>query len=344
MAAGIGLLARGLVAYRRGAVVSSIASSHTNSLAAGEVRLSGTVEALASTLVSPLQSQPCVWYHSRVVQKGDSNQVLLDEQRAVEFQIRDDSGTARVIPRGARFQLAPTFDATTDLFGAEPPELNRRVGAASMAVPDYDRDVAIADLLTVRPPSHDMDTDGAPLLRPGMHRLGRDGRHYTESRLAPGTKVTLVGFARPFGELDPFGAEAAAAMDPVASDDPAIAAELAEARESGTLALSAREAWGNAAIPGFGIGRPVERPTLDADAATPLPADAAQVARSTRIFEIPAETLVIASGPSRPLTIYEGTPSVAWTYDRSSFYRGLAGGGLAAACALLVAVTVNGGL
>ena len=41
---GGGLLLRGLDAYRRAAIVSSIATSHTDGLAAGEVRLTGRVE------------------------------------------------------------------------------------------------------------------------------------------------------------------------------------------------------------------------------------------------------------------------------------------------------------
>ena len=95
------------------------------------------------------------------------DKVLLDEERAVDFLLRDDTGTVRVVPRGARYEVAPAFDATTNLLGEEPIGLNRRIGAASMAVADFDRDAAIADLLTVRPPSHDdgEHTDG-PADRP----------------------------------------------------------------------------------------------------------------------------------------------------------------------------------
>ena len=69
-----------------------------------------------------------------------------------------------------------------------------------------------------------------------------------------------------------------------------------------------------------------------------------QAARATQIFEIPPETLVLSSGDGRPLTIYEGSPTEATDFDRTRFYRGLAGGGLAAASAVLIAVTANGGL
>ena len=343
---GVGLLVRGLVAYRRGSVVGSIATSHANSLAAGEVRMTGTVEALASTLVSALQSAPSVWYHSRIVEKGDSDHVLLDEQRAVDFLLRDDTGTVRVVPRGARYEVAPEFDATTNLLGEEPIGLNRRVGAASMAVADYDREAAIADLLTVRPPNHDDDGEHASVMPIGIRRPGNARRHYTESRLEPGARVTLVGFARPFGELDPLGPAATAAdgssLDPTTFDDPEIAAEMAEAQAAGTLATNARAAWGNAAIPGFGIGRPVESPTLEAGATPEVPAEPSQAARAERIFEIAPETLVISSGDRRPLTVYDGAPTEAVAFDRVRFYRGLAGGGIAAVSAVLLAVTMNG--
>ena len=53
---------------------------------------------------------------------------------------------------------------------------------------------------------------------------------------------------------------------------------------------------------------------------------------------------MISSGDGRPLTIYEGSPTEASAFDRTRFYRGLAGGGIAAACAVLLAVTLNGGL
>jgi hypothetical protein len=165
-----------------------------------------------------------------------------------------------------------------------------------------------------------------------------------EQRLEPGAQVTLVGFARPYGELDPLGDPDSASFDPSGNEDPEIAAELADARAAGRLAGSAREAWGNAAIPGFGIGRPTETPVLDTGA-RPLPAaEAAQVARAERIFETPPETIVITSGVGTPLTVYAGTPVEAVTYNRTAFLRGLAGGGIAATSALVMAISLNGGL
>jgi hypothetical protein len=340
--AGAALFVRGLNAYRRGANVAAIATSATDSIAMGEVRLSGIVEPLAATLISPLQSAPAVWYRSRIVERGDTDAVLLDEERSVDFLLHDATGTVRVVPGGAHWEIAPAFDESTDLLGSEPSGLNRRTGAASMAVAEFDREAAIADLLTVRPPSVDVERSAGGLLSGGLAIRGGTRRQYVEARLEPGTRVTLVGVARPYGEIDPLGAASAAAGDAGASDDPAIAAELAAARAAGELASSAREAWGNAAIPGFGIGRPVETPDLETDARRLPAADPAVAARAERIFGVSPDTLVLTSGDT-PLTVYEGTPAEAASYDRMAFLRGLAGGGLAAASTVVLAIALNGG-
>jgi hypothetical protein len=87
---GIVLFLRGLVAYRRDRLISSVATSSLEAIAAGEVRVSGVVEAIHSTLISPLQSKPCVWYRARVEESGgDDRRVLLNEERATQFRIRD---------------------------------------------------------------------------------------------------------------------------------------------------------------------------------------------------------------------------------------------------------------
>ena len=92
----------------------------------------------------------------------------------------------------------------------------------------------------------------------------------------------------------------------VAADDPEVAADLAEARADGTLADDPAAAWGNAAIPGFGIGRPVSAPDID-PAAHPLPlADADEAARAERTFDIAPETLVLAASEEVPLLIAYG--------------------------------------
>jgi hypothetical protein len=348
LVSGVALFVRGLSAYRRGAIVSSIATSTADSIAVGEVRLAGTVEPLAATLISPLQSVPSVWYRGRITEAGDNDAVLLDEERAVEFLVRDATGTIRVVPRTAQFQVEPAFDESTDLLGTEPAGLSRRVGAASRAVAEFDREAAIADLLTVRPATPSLHSNDSPaslgVAFGGSLRPGGTRRRYVEQRLEPGAQVTLVGFARPYGELDAFGDPESASFDLSGTGDPEVAAELGEARAAGRLAGSAREAWGNAAIPGFGIGRPAETPVLDTGARRLPAAEPVQVARAEQIFETPPETIVITSGVGTPLTVYAGTPLEAVAYNRTAFLRGLAGGGIAATSAVVMAVSLNGGL
>ena len=127
------------------------------------------------------------------------------------------------------------------------------------------RAAAIADLLTVHDPR---STTGSPAW-PGFEQ-GIARREYRESRLEPGDAVTIVGRALPFRDLDdPAGADLGLGGSDLEAD-PEIAADMAAARAPGTLADDAEAAWGNAAIPGFGIGQPVSEPAID-PAADPLP-------------------------------------------------------------------------
>jgi hypothetical protein len=127
-------------------------------------------------------------------------------------------------------------------------------------------------------------------------------------------------------------------------DDPEVAADLAAARASGTLAGTPAEAWGNAAIAGFGIGRPVSPPSIDPDA-DPLPlADPEAAARSARRFEIAPETLVIAASVEVPLLIAFGAPSAVVARGRDRFAIGLLGALLAIASAMVLAISVSGGV
>ena len=94
-----------------------------------------------------------------------------------------------------------------------------------------------------------------------------------------------------------------------AVDDPEVAADLAEARADGHLADDPAAAWGNAAIPGFGIGRPVvdagHRPGREPAAARrrrtrrPVPSERSRIA---------PETLVLAASDEVPLLIAHGVP------------------------------------
>jgi hypothetical protein len=337
---GIAAFVHGLMSYRRGAHVASIATSPAGALAAGEVRLHGTIEPLVNTLVSPLQSEPAVWYRARIMEQGDDDREVFAEERATQFLLKDSTGQVRVIPRGARWEVPNAFDESTDLMGDAPPGLRRRNGASATVVTEPDHEAAIAALLTVRPPAtgHDGEGEGGSLLG---NALGRGGnrRRYTEARLSTGDEVTVLGYALPYGDL-------AAIPDgdlarPDGGDDPALVAELAEARAAGVLAPTAAAAWGNAAIPGFGIGKPERAPELDPEA-RPLPvADAAQAERADELFEVPAEDLVVSSGPDASLVVYAGDPVLAKAHHDQAFLIGMGGGLVAALSALALVLLVN---
>src|SRR5262249_10628649 len=126
--------------------------------------------------------------------------------------------------------------------------------------------------------------------------------------------------------------------------DPVIAADLAEAREHGLLEDRPEEAWGNAAIPGFGIGRPTREPELD-PAARPLPlADASEAARYDQSFAIKPEELVIAATPDVPLLITLGAPAAAAARESDRYLVGLLGAVVAIASAVTLALLAAGSL
>jgi hypothetical protein len=340
----VGLVAlwRGFAGYRAATLVGDTASSRIATLAAGEVRVSGTIQPAELTLVSPIQSTACVWYRARVRTTGRNARTVLDEERGTGFRLRDASGTIRVFPAGARIDAPLRFKGRTGLLGEAPIGLNLRAGSTFGPGEDatgqstIDRDAAIAALLTVQP-----RTEPDPALEPGgsFGGLGLDtgasGRDYEEARLEVGDVVTLVGTAMPFGQLpDPSGADRfERSGDPSTGlDDPVVEAELDEARGNGRL-LDPQAAWGNAAIPGFGIGKPVRAPVLDPDA-TPEPvAPAADVARNERIFDLAPDTLVIAASPGSSLLIATGGPGEVVARDRGRFLLGLLGALLAIASA-----------
>ena len=96
--------------YRTAVALGDTSTSAIDSLAAGEVRVTGTIEAAEATLVSPLQSLPCVWYRARVRTKDSEGGDVFAEERAVGFRVRDAAGAIRVFPRGARIGVPPRFD------------------------------------------------------------------------------------------------------------------------------------------------------------------------------------------------------------------------------------------
>src|SRR6185295_5264553 len=108
----------------------------------------------------------------------------------------------------------------------------------------------------------------------GTSQAGRE-LTYQEARIEPGQVITVVGRALPFRDLaDPTEADHAEldtltgavdanhVPDLGALEDPEVAASYARAREEGILLTNPADAWGNAAIEGFGIGRPVRAPDL----------------------------------------------------------------------------------
>lgn len=219
--------------------------------------------------------------------------------------------------------------------GDEPPGLAIRTGDATR-LSEPDRATAIAELLRV----HDPDTGD----RPALLRASDRHRRYREARLEPDDVVTIVGRALPFSDLaDPAAADAGTGWD-LLDSDPEIAADIADARAAGSLADDSADAWGNAAIPGFGIGRPVATPEID-PAADRLPlATAEEAARAERTFEISPETLVLASSAEVPLLIAYGTPDSVVERSQLRFAVGLLGAVLAITSAIVLAVMINGGL
>jgi hypothetical protein len=333
---GLFVLVRGLEGYRSHTRVADTSTSTISSIAAGEVRVSGVIEAAGLTLVSLLQSVPCVYYRSTVRASGErrTRDTGQSEERSIGFFVRDASGVLRVFPRGARFDAPTRFEDETDALGSEPSGLNVRRGGATVAI-ETDTAAAIAELLRLRPAAE----ESALSAMGGPDR----GRSYRESRLEPGDPVTIVGRAVPFADLsDPAAADVGDGSE-LRLDDPEVAADLAEARAAGILAADPAEAWGNAAIPGFGIGRPVAEPEID-PAAYRLPlATEEEAARADRIFKIAPEALVLASSDEVPLLIAFGEPGAVVERGQTRLVVGLLGAMVAIASAMVMAISVSGG-
>jgi hypothetical protein len=345
---GLLLLWRGFGGYRASGRIRDTSTSRIATLAAGEVRVTGTIEPAEVLLVSPLQGTECVWYRARV-SSSDRNDVglagigladsgSLEEERGVGFRVRDETGTIRVFPNGARIDAPDRFDEQSDLFGDPPPGLAmRRTSSVPVAAP-ADREAAIAELLTVHPPDPDLDIEG---LRSGTD--GNDRRRYREARLEPGDVVTILGAARPFSRLeDASGADRLDRYDdPLTGlQDPTVAAEVATARAAGAL-VTPEEAWGNAAIPGFGVGRPVHQPVLDPAASRPTLATREEADRILATFDIGPDDLVLAAAPDVPLLVATGSPSDAATRAQDQFLLGLLGALVAIGSAVAAATLLG---
>jgi hypothetical protein len=336
---GLWLLWRGFAGYRTAGRIGDTSTSRIATLAAGEVRVTGTIEPAEVMLVSPLKGRDCVWYRSSVTSPNDDERDYRAE-RGVGFRVHDETGSIRVFPRGARIDCPDRFDEQSGLTGDPPPGLGMRHEAMVAADPTLDREAAIAELLTVHRPDPGLDLDGF-----GGGSGGSGRRRYREARLDPGDVITIVGAARPFGQLeDPSGADRLDRLgDPLTGlDDPTVAADLAAARAAGTL-LSPEEAWGNAAIPGFGIGHPVRAPELDPAATAPSLASPEEAARIERTFDIAPDLLVLASAPDAPLLIATGSPADAVAREQGRFLLGLLGAILAIGSAVALAWVLTAG-
>src|SRR3989442_4462805 len=91
--AGLLLLIRGFLGYRAAGRITGTSVSRIASLAVGEVLVSGIAEAVELTLISPLQSVPCVYYRSRITEASDGDgRDVFREERAVGFRVRDAGG------------------------------------------------------------------------------------------------------------------------------------------------------------------------------------------------------------------------------------------------------------
>jgi hypothetical protein len=335
IAAGLYLLARGLGSHGSNLRVADTSTSTISSLAVGEVRVSGIIETAELSLVSLLQSVPSVYYRSSVEDEGESarRERGYTEERWIGFRIRDATGSLRVFPRNARFDAPVRFEGETSFTGDEPAGLDIRLGGATQLA-EVDRATATLALLTVHQPE--------AWTRSGLReRQGR--RSYREARLEPGDQVTIVGRALPFSDLvDPAGADIGTGSS-VGNDDPEVVADIAAARAAGALVDDPTAAWGNAAIPGFGIGRPVVPATID-PAADPLPlAGPGEAARTAARFEIAPATLVLAASDEVPLLIAHGVPGAVVERGNDRFVIGLLGAVLAIASAMVFAVSLAAG-
>jgi hypothetical protein len=329
--AGLVLLVRGFGGYRSAVRVGDTSTSRISSLAAGEARVTGTIEPAEVTLSSPLQGRECVWYRSSVTAGED--RPVFEEERAIGFRVHDGTGTIRVFPRRARIDGPVRLDDRDSILGERPASITMRSGSAfDLPHATMDREAQIAALLRVREPEPDVGEDV-----PGA---GERGRRYVEARLEPGDIVTVVGPAIPFGHLeDPDGADHMdRAGDPLLGlDDPEVAMNIAKAREAGIL-TTPEDAWGNAAIPGFGIGRPVRQPELDVGVTAPALATPEEAAAIERTWDLEPDLLVIAAAPDAPLLIAGGAPEEVVAREQGRFLVGLLGAVLAIGSAVAGAV------
>ena len=187
-------------------------TSRISSIAVGEVLVSGTAEPIELTLVSPLQSAPCLYYRSR-----DHGYRRRQRQRGLPRGTRGrvpgprrercGPGVSRAAP-GSTCPIASTSDGGRGT--ATRPASCR--GRGRRSGPGPDRESQIAALLTVRDPPRTHGRRPLPsAARPVRRASGWRSRAATgttrEARIEAGDAVTVVGRVLPFAELaDPAAA------------------------------------------------------------------------------------------------------------------------------------------
>ena len=171
--------------------------------------------------------------------------------------------------------------------------------------PGPDRESQIAALLTVRDPATTVGrcSDGRRRRPASSAASGSGGStHYTEARIEPGDVVTVIGPGPAVRRARRSGGGQPARRLAGRRDRPGDRRRPRRgARPRACSRTRPAEAWGNAAIEGFGIGQPVRAPELDPAATPPPPPDPALAARAAAAFDI-------AAGRPRPRRIATRSP------------------------------------
>ena len=232
----------------------------SRSIAAGEVRISGVIEPAELTLVSLLQSVPCVYYRATIGEDDDEHDAGrggVVEERAVGFRVRDATGELRVFPRDAPGSMRPIrfdgLDRHARRRAGRPRDADRRGRSGRRARPRGARSTTCCGsaIRATAPCGPSLaERRGARRVPRGPPRAGR------RSSRSSGGRSRSATCAIPTGADIGSGADAVGVTirrSPPTSPRPARRATLADDPD---------DAWGNAAIPGFGIGRPI-RPADD---------------------------------------------------------------------------------
>ena len=269
--------------YRSALLVADTSTSTIGSLAAGEVRISGVIEAAELTLVSLLQSAPCVYYRATIGAGGD----VADRRRRRHARSARSafasatrpaaSGSSRAAP-GSTHRVR--FDEETGAMGDEPPGL-RSARAARRGLAEVDR----AD-------RHRRAADGA---RPRSRRPAAWRRCATATRRrrlprdpagAWRLRSPIVGRALPFPTSPTRSRRTIGTEADRARRDPEIAADIAEARAAGTLVARPRGRLGQRRDPGVRHRPAGDRAGTRPGRRRPAAGDPAEAARAERTFEI----------------------------------------------------------